>query len=55
MSNQKSGAGSYDQVFAEQQAYITKRASGYREQALRYILGSVVVAPVNFSTKIFRS
>ena len=35
MSNQKAGSGSYDQVFAEQQEYIAKRASGYREQALK--------------------
>jgi hypothetical protein len=35
MSNQKAGAGSYDQVFSEQQEYIAKRASGYREQALK--------------------
>jgi hypothetical protein len=35
MSNQKNGSGSYDQVFAQQQDYIAKRASGYREQALK--------------------
>lgn len=35
MSNQKTGSGSYEQVFAEQQEYIAKRASGYREQALK--------------------
>jgi hypothetical protein len=35
MSNQKAGSGSYDQVFAQQQDYIAKRASGYREQALK--------------------
>jgi hypothetical protein len=35
MSNQKTGSGSYDQVFAQQQDYIAKRASGYREQALK--------------------
>ena len=35
MSNSKTGSGSYDQVFAQQQDYIAKRASGYREQALK--------------------
>ena len=35
MSKQKTGADSYDQVFAQQQEYIAKRASGYREQALK--------------------
>jgi hypothetical protein len=35
MSYQKTGSSSYDQVFAEQQEYIAKRASGYREQALK--------------------
>tara|TARA_R110002111_G_scaffold85654_1_gene134225 strand:- start:115 stop:483 length:369 start_codon:yes stop_codon:yes gene_type:complete len=35
MSNQKTGASNYDQVFAQQQEYIAKRASGYREQALK--------------------
>jgi hypothetical protein len=35
MSNQITGSDSYDQVFAEQREYIAKRASGYREQALK--------------------
>ncbi len=35
MSKQKTGADSYDQVFAQQQEYIANRASGYREQALK--------------------
>ena len=35
MSNQKPAASNYEQVFAEQQEYIAKRASGYREQALK--------------------
>jgi hypothetical protein len=35
MSNSKTGSGIYDQVFAQQQDYIAKRASGYREQALK--------------------
>ena len=35
MSKQKNGAGNYEQVFAQQQDYIAKRASGYREQALK--------------------
>ncbi len=35
MSNQKAGSSNYDQIFAEQQDYIAKRASGYREQALK--------------------
>jgi hypothetical protein len=35
MSKQKTEANSYDQVFAEQQNYIAKRATGYREQAIK--------------------
>ena len=35
MSKQKTGGNSYDQVFAEQQEYIAKRATGYREQAIK--------------------
>ncbi|MDP5030399.1 MAG: HNH endonuclease, partial [Paraglaciecola sp.] len=35
MSKHKSPTGSYEQVFAQQQEYIAKRASGYREQALK--------------------
>jgi hypothetical protein len=35
MSKQKTGASSYDQVFAQQQEYIAKRATGYREQAIK--------------------
>ncbi|WP_158969439.1 YajD family HNH nuclease [Paraglaciecola sp. L3A3] len=34
MSNAKNTSASYDKVFAEQQEYKSKRASGYREQAL---------------------
>lgn len=35
MSDQKPAAGSYEQVFAQQQEYKAKRASSYREQAIK--------------------
>lgn len=35
MSNQKGEGSSYDKVFAEQLEYIAKRATDYREQALK--------------------
>ena len=35
MSKQKTAASNYEKVLAEQQEYNAKRASGYREQALK--------------------
>lgn len=35
MANPKNVSGKFEQVFAQQQAYQAKRASGYREQALK--------------------